>query len=89
MCPTHAPSRETHYEHKPLPQQPEVGKKLIDDGRWAECWICYKIFGRQRKTNQYCHRCQRGFCNGEHGSWQGVQNGKGYPLCVVCQIRDR
>lgn len=82
-----ARTRESHWDSEPLPQHPEVGKKQIESGEWAECWICFKEFGRQRRTNQYCHHCRRGFCEGEHGSWQGVAKGKSRPLCVVCRYR--
>ena len=54
-------------------------KELIDEGEWAECWICKDIFRRRRQTKRYCYHCDRGFCEGEHGSFA-----KGIGTCIVC-----
>ena len=88
MSEGHPRSRDEYFNEEPLPQRPETGKKQIeDDEKWAECWVCFKTFGRQRKTTRWCYHCHRGFCEGEHGSWQPVTKGRSRPLCVVCQYR--
>lgn len=54
-------------------------KTKIEAGEWAQCWICEKVFRRKRETLRYCHKCQRGFCEGEHGNFA-----HGVGKCVVC-----
>ena len=55
-------------------------KELIAEDEWAECWICEEIFRRRRQTKRYCYHCDRGFCEGEHGSF--AQGGIG--TCIIC-----
>ena len=58
----------------------KTDKERIDnDGEWVNCWICEKVFRRRRETLRYCAGCERGFCEGEHGSF-AYSHGK----CVVC-----
>lgn len=54
-------------------------KNAIDSGEWVNCWICEDIFRRKRETARYCHLCDRGFCEGEHGSF-AMKKG----TCIVC-----
>ena len=56
-----------------------TAKELIAEGEWAECWICEEVFRRRRQTRRYCYDCERGFCEGEHGTlaWK-----KG--TCIIC-----
>ena len=55
------------------------GKQRIAEGKWTDCWICSVVFQRRRQTKRYCHKCKRGFCEGEHGSFA-------YKIgtCIVC-----
>ena len=57
----------------------ETGQVLVDQGEWVDCWICEDVFRRRTQTKRYCVTCQRGFCEGWHGSL-----GRGYGTCVVC-----
>jgi hypothetical protein len=54
-------------------------KKRIEQGEWVDCWICAKVFARRRETMRYCHTCERGFCEGEHGSYS-----RSVATCVIC-----
>jgi hypothetical protein len=54
-------------------------KEAIGRDEWVNCWICEDVFRRRRETRRYCHRCDRGFCEGEHGNFAF---GKG--TCVIC-----
>ena len=54
-------------------------KAIIDNGGWVNCAICEDVFRRKRETARYCTVCDRGFCEGEHGSFAF---GKG--TCVIC-----
>lgn len=56
----------------------EGAKEAIERGEWVNCWICEEVFRRRRETRRYCHRCNRGFCEGEHGNFAF---GKG--TCVI------
>lgn len=47
----------------------KTDKERIAKGQWANCWICEKVFQRKRETRRYCSVCERGFCEGEHGSF--------------------
>jgi hypothetical protein len=42
--------------------------------------LCRQIFWRIRLTGRYCHICERGFCEGEHGSFAGRE----MAVCVRC-----
>jgi hypothetical protein len=44
-------------------------KDRIEKGKWVNCWICETVFRRKRETKRYCSVCERGFCEGEHGSF--------------------
>jgi hypothetical protein len=57
-------------------------KQLIEEGEWADCWICLEVFRRRRQTLRYCHNCERGFCEGEHGNFS-----RGVGTCVICGVR--
>lgn len=60
-------------------------KEIIMDDDWADCWICATVFRRRRQTQRYCGSptCERGACEGEHGSFS---SGRLF-LCVACQLR--
>lgn len=60
----------------------QTSKKTIEGGLWAECWICTEVFRRRRETKRYCHTCERGFCEGEHGNFS-----RGVGTCVICGAR--
>lgn len=51
----------------------------VDQGEWADCWICSDVFRRRTQTRRYCAKCHRGFCEGWHGSLD-----RGYGTCVIC-----
>jgi hypothetical protein len=57
-------------------------KELIENGQWADCWICKAVFSRRRETLRYCNKCARGFCEGEHGNFS-----RGIGTCVICGVR--
>jgi hypothetical protein len=57
-------------------------QEMIQQTGWVNCWICEDVFRRRRETARYCHNCDRGYCEGEHGSFA---HGKG--TCVVCGAR--
>ncbi len=59
-----------------------TAKDLIEKGEWADCWICREVFRRRRQTLRYCHKCERGFCEGEHGNFS-----RGVGMCIVCGVR--
>jgi hypothetical protein len=54
-------------------------KTEIKAGKWVNCWICEEVFRRKRETARYCHVCDRGFCEGEHGNFS-----RGVGMCVIC-----
>lgn len=55
-------------------------KEKIDAGKWVNCYICKELFKRKRQTKRYCKHCQKGFCEGEHGTFQGGKFG----ICIQC-----
>lgn len=57
----------------------QTAKDLIEQGRWAECWICRDVFRHRRETKRYCAECERGFCEGEHGNFARNRG-----VCVIC-----
>lgn len=59
-----------------------TAKELIEQDKWVECWICTEVFRRRRETKRYCHKCERGFCEGEHGNFS-----RGVGTCVICGAR--
>lgn len=63
-----------------MPSEKETDREIIEDDRWATCWICEDVFRRKRGTKRYCDECGRGFCEGEHGSF--AQQNRG--LCLEC-----
>jgi len=54
--------------------------KILEDKTWVPCRLCRQIFWRIRLTGRYCHICERGFCEGEHGSFAGRE----MAVCVRC-----
>lgn len=58
---------------------PESAKERIGRDEWVECAICRDAFRRQRMTKRYCHKCDKGFCEGEHGNFS-----RGVGTCVIC-----
>jgi hypothetical protein len=55
-------------------------ERIIAGEPWVECYICREIFKRKRETARYCNICGHGFCEGEHGTFEGGRFG----LCVRC-----
>ena len=55
-------------------------KDKIVGGKWVNCWICEDVFRRRRETARYCIVCEKGFCEGEHGTFAQ----KGVGKCIVC-----
>lgn len=53
---------------------------ILEDGDWADCWICRDIFKRRTPTRRYCYHCERGFCEGIHGTFEGKKMG----MCLKC-----
>jgi hypothetical protein len=47
----------------------KTDKDKITAKKWVNCWICETVFQRKRETRRYCSDCERGFCEGEHGSF--------------------
>ena len=56
------------------------GKQIIEEGGWAECYICRGVFKRKRETARYCKHCEKGFCEGEHGTFEGGR----FAVCIRC-----
>ncbi len=59
-----------------------TAKDTIKGGGWVNCWICEDVFRRRRETKRYCNKCQRGFCEGEHGNFS-----RGVGMCIICGAR--
>jgi hypothetical protein len=57
----------------------QTDKDRIEAGQWVDCYICSVVYMRKRETKRYCRTCKRGFCEGEHGTFQG-----GPGTCVRC-----
>ena len=55
-------------------------REKIENGTGVPCRICDSVFRRIRITWRYCAECNRGFCEGEHGSF--ARGGRG--TCVQC-----
>jgi hypothetical protein len=53
----------------PDPANNETDEDKLHNKEWVPCRICWDRFGRLRLTDRYCHDCHRGFCEGEHGSF--------------------
>ena len=60
----------------------QTPKQAVEKGEWVNCWICEEVFRRKRETARYCHTCERGFCEGEHGNFA-----RGVGTCVICGVR--
>lgn len=58
----------------------KTSQDIIEQGERADCWICADIFRRRTQTRRYCAKCQRGFCEGWHGSLS-----RGYGTCIICE----
>ncbi len=56
-------------------------KERIEHGEWVNCWVCENLFRRKRETKRYCMECEKGFCEGEHGSFA-----RGYGVCIVHEL---
>jgi hypothetical protein len=54
--------------------------KILNDGAWVPCRICWEMFLRLTLTARYCNDCKRAFCESEHGSFTG----RGGGICVRC-----
>ena len=54
-------------------------KEVAESSEQPECWICSRVFGRERQATTSCVQCRRGFCVGEHGK---ISEGSG--VCVIC-----
>ena len=52
----------------------------IVDGVAVPCRICEAVFARIRPTWRYCAKCEKGFCEGEHGNF--AIGGRG--SCIQC-----
>ena len=63
-------------------EKKETDKDKIDNGEWADCWVCRDIFARRRQTMRYCEHCKRAFCEGEHGNFSHRVGS-----CIVCSAR--
>jgi hypothetical protein len=55
------------------------GESLVEQGEWVNRWLCEDVFRRRMQTKRTCAKCQRGFCEGWHGSLD-----RGYGTCVIC-----
>ena len=64
---------------EPVEVVAETDQDVIEQGEWADCWICEDVFRRRTQTKRFCTECRRGFCEGWHGSLA-----RGYGTCVVC-----
>ena len=64
------------------PTPPRTAKQLIEAEEWADCWICTEVFRRRRQTMRYCQKCERGFCEGEHGNFS-----HNVGRCIACGLR--
>ena len=58
----------------------QSAKAMIEKGEWVECWICRDVFKRRTMTRRYCYHCDRGFCEGQHGTFEG----RGIGVCLGC-----
>lgn len=56
-----------------------TAKQLIEEGRWAPCWICETALGMLNETSRYCSSCENGFCevhgNFAHGTGKCIISG--------------
>lgn len=50
---------------------------------WKECHICRSEFGRRTLTKRFCHKCGKGWCEGNHGNFQ-----RGRGLCLTCRFEE-
>jgi len=55
-----------------------AAKQLIEEGRWAPCWICETALGMLNETSRFCSKCENGFCE-VHGNFA-----HGTGRCVIC-----
>jgi len=62
----------------------QTDKDRIEKGKWVNCWICETVFRRKRETKRYCSVCERGFCEGEHGSFAFHKG-----TCIICGAQRR
>jgi hypothetical protein len=61
-------------------KQTDDAEKIGTLGKGVPCRICEKVFGRLRVTWRYCAQCRHAFCEGEHGTFAGVNRGR----CIQC-----
>jgi hypothetical protein len=57
----------------------ETARDKIERGGWVNCYICETVFARKRETKRYCRHCEKGYCEGEHGTFRGNNS-----HCIVC-----
>ena len=63
-----------------MKSQSKSDKERIESGEWVTCYICEHVFKRKRETARYCYHCHQGFCEGEHGTFEGGKIG----VCIKC-----
>ena len=61
----------------------EIAQDLINQGEWANCWICEGVFRRRTQTKLFCTVCHRGFCEGWHGNFA-----LGQGTCLICIAKE-
>ncbi|MFH1025380.1 MAG: hypothetical protein V1764_01730 [Nitrospirota bacterium] len=59
-----------------------TAKQLIEEGRWAPCWICETALGMLNETSRYCSKCENGFCE-VHGNFA-----HGTGKCIICGAKN-
>lgn len=57
-----------------------TARQSSESGEWSDCYVCREFFGRKRVTSRFCSKCDRGYCEGEHGS---TSDGG---LCIICRV---
>jgi hypothetical protein len=60
----------------------QYAREMIVQTGWVNCWVCEEVFRRRRETARYCQHCDRGFCEGEHGTFHGRGT------CIICAVRE-
>jgi hypothetical protein len=56
-----------------------VSRESLENQPREDCWVCLRVFGRNRQATHSCHKCKRGFCEGEHG-----RVSDSFGTCVIC-----
>lgn len=52
----------------------DTDRAKIERHIWVPCRICWSLYERLRLTALYCHDCEQGFCEGEHGRFDEKRN---------------